>query len=167
MHSAVLSMFPARAPEPYRLDFFGDELETIRTFDPMSQRTTGNEEAFALGPVSEIAFDDASNERFREGYDGFWPTVRPRPLYEAVGAGAHHPGVEHWLPLFHERISTLFYYVPDAIMSLDTRQRKLSALVSSDRGFLRCSVEMMPSNVRDANQETPVYRPLPKDALSN
>ena len=65
---SIVDVFPPGALEPYRLDFFGDELETIRTFDPMSQRTTGNEEAFALGPVSEIAFDNTSNERFREGY---------------------------------------------------------------------------------------------------
>ena len=79
----IVDVFPPGAPEPYRLDFFGDELETIRTFDPMSQRTTGNEEAFALGPVSEIAFDDASNERFREGYRRlFGPPSGPDPLYE-------------------------------------------------------------------------------------
>ena len=163
----IVDVFPPGAPEPYRLDFFGDELETIRTFDPMSQRTTGNEEAFALGPVSEIAFDDASNERFREGYRRlFGPPSGPDPLYEAVSAGAHHPGVEHWLPLFHERISTLFDYVPNAIMSLDHQtEEAVRSRFETIGDFYDTRVEMMPSNVRDANQETPVYRPLPKEML--
>ena len=64
----IVDVFPPGAGQPYRLDFFGDELETIRHFDPMSQRTTGTSERFVLGPVSEIAFDDPSTERFREGY---------------------------------------------------------------------------------------------------
>ena len=166
----IVDVFPPGAPEPYRLDFFGDELETIRTFDPMSQRTTGNEEAFALGPVSEIAFDDASNERFREGYRRlFGPPSGPDPLYEAVSAGAHHPGVEHWLPLFHERISTLFDYVPDAIMSLDHETGGSCPLsFRDDRGFLRCpGRDDAVQRARCQSRNTGISSAAQKDALSN
>ena len=163
----IVDVFPPGAAEPYRLDFFGDELETIRSFDPMTQRTTGSAGTFALGPVSEISFDDASSERFREGYRRlFGPPSGPDPLYEAVSAGVHHPGVENWLPLFHERMATLFDYLPNAIMSLDHETEiAVHTRFETIQDFYDARIEMMPSGVRDANQETPIYRPLPKEML--
>ena len=163
----IVDVFPPGAGQPYRLDFFGDELETIRHFDPMSQRTTGTSERFVLGPVSEIAFDDASTERFREGYRLlFGPPVGSDPLYEAVSAGIHHPGVEHWLPLFSDGMETLFDYVPDAPVVLDHEaEQAIMARFELINEFYEARREMMPATVRDANDETPPYKPLPPERL--
>ena len=163
----IVDVFPPGAGQPYRLDFFGDELETIRHFDPMSQRTTGTSERFVLGPVSEIVFDDASTERFREGYRLlFGPPVGNDPLYEAVSASIHHPGVEHWLPLFSDGMETLFDYVPDAPVVLDHEaEQAIIARFELINEFYEARREMMPATVRDANDETPPYKPLPPERL--
>jgi transcription-repair coupling factor (superfamily II helicase) len=120
VRGGIVDLFPPGAEEPLRLDFFGDELEAVRTFDPMSQRTTGKCEGFALKPMSEVFLDEASVARFRSGYRELFGAVQnDDPLYEAVSAGRKHAGMEHWLPLFHDRLDTLFDYAPKAVVSLD------------------------------------------------
>jgi len=120
VRGGILDLFPPGTPEPVRLDFFGDELESIRSFDPMSQRTTGQLQSFALAPVSEVILDDESIARFRSGYRELFGVVSSAdPLYESVSQGIKFTGMEHWLPLFHDGMDTLFAYVPDALAVLD------------------------------------------------
>ena len=89
-------------------------LEAIRSFDPMSQRSTGTRDEVVLLPVSEVLLDADSIARFRSGYRELFGNVAgDDPLYEAVSAGQRHVGMEHWLPLFHERLETLLDYCPD------------------------------------------------------
>ncbi|MEM7224268.1 MAG: transcription-repair coupling factor [Pseudomonadota bacterium] len=115
----ILDLFPPGEDQPLRLDFFGDELESLRRFDPLSQRTTEDATETVLRPVSEVILDEAAIERFRTGYREIFGGTRGDPLYEAVSAGRLHPGMEHWLPLFFERLETLFDYLPDAPVGLD------------------------------------------------
>ncbi|NFV79840.1 transcription-repair coupling factor [Magnetospirillum aberrantis SpK] len=120
VRGGIVDLFPPGTPEPVRLDFFGDELESIRAFDPMSQRTTGKMDSFSLAPVSEVILDEASIARFRSGYrELFGNPSGADPLYEAISGGIKFTGMEHWLPLFHDGLDTLFAYVPDAVVSLD------------------------------------------------
>jgi transcription-repair coupling factor (superfamily II helicase) len=120
VRGGILDLFPPGTPEPVRLDFFGDDLESIRSFDPMSQRTTGHLQSFSLAPVSEVPLDDASIARFRSSYREMFGVVSgPDPLYEAISQGIKFNGMEHWLPLFHDGMDTLFAYVPDALAVLD------------------------------------------------
>jgi transcription-repair coupling factor (superfamily II helicase) len=120
VRGGILDLFPPGTPEPVRLDLFGDELESIRCFDPMSQRTTGKLDSFALMPVSEVVLDEAAIARFRSNYREMFGVVSgPDPLYEAISAGIKFNGMEHWLPLFHDGLDTAFAYVPDAIVVLD------------------------------------------------
>jgi transcription-repair coupling factor (superfamily II helicase) len=68
-----------------------------------------------LAPVSEVILDEAAITRFRQNYRiEFGAAGTDDPLYEAVSAGRKHQGVEHWLPFFHERLETLFDYLPGA-----------------------------------------------------
>ena len=120
VRGGILDIFPTGRPEPVRLDFFGDEVEAIRTFDPASQRTSGTIETVTVKPVSEVPLDEAAVTRFRSGYrTAFGAVGDDDPLYAAVSAGRRHIGFEHWLPLFHQRLETIFDYMADETVVLD------------------------------------------------
>ena len=119
VRGGLVDLFPPGTQEPVRLDLFGDVLEEIRSFDPMSQRSTGTREEVVLLPVSEVLLTKESIARFRGGYRELFGNVSDDPLYEAVSAGQRHVGMEHWLPLFHERLETLLDYCPRAVITAD------------------------------------------------
>ncbi|MEQ9144849.1 MAG: transcription-repair coupling factor [Parvibaculaceae bacterium] len=120
VRGGIVDLFPPDGGTPLRLDMFGDTLESIRTFDPEDQRTTGQQTRIDLVPVSEIHLDDEAIRRFRAGYVAAFGAVSDAdPLYEAVSEGRKHHGMEHWLPLFHDHLDTLFDYVPGALITLD------------------------------------------------
>jgi transcription-repair coupling factor (superfamily II helicase) len=119
VRGGILDLYPP-GREPVRLDFFGDTLESVRAFDPDTQRSQGRREAVTFLPMSEAPLDEAARRRFRARYvELFGPATSEDPLYESVSAGRQHQGMEHWLPLFHETLETLFDYVPDAVVSSD------------------------------------------------
>lgn len=116
----IVDVFPPGYAEPLRFDYFGDEMEAIRTFDSASQRTTGRIEAARIEPVTEVILDDGVIERFRLSFRALAGAVdADHPLYAAVSAGRRYSGMEHWLPLFYERLETLFDYLPGAPVILD------------------------------------------------
>jgi transcription-repair coupling factor (superfamily II helicase) len=116
----IVDLFPPQSQEPLRLDFFGDELESIRRFDPVTQRTSENTDQAVIGPVGEVFLTAETIERFRSGYREAFGSGRDDPLYESVSAGRHHQGMEHWLPLFYETLEPLFSYLPaDVGLTLD------------------------------------------------
>ena len=119
VRGGIVDVFPPGQEQPVRLDFFGDDLESLRLFDPLSQRTTGSIDQLSLKPVSEVILDETAVERFRTRYRERFGATRDDPLYEAVSAARAHPGMEHWLPLFHERLVTLLDYLPEAGVTLD------------------------------------------------
>ena len=121
VRGGIVDLYPSGSAAPLRLDFFGDEIENIRLFDALSQRTTGPAESLTIKPVSEVLLDETSITRFRIGAiaSRFGTAVNDDPLYEAVSAGHRHIGVEHWLPLFYESLETIFDYLPGAAVSLD------------------------------------------------
>ena len=105
--------------DPVRLDFFGDTLELIRSFDAETQRSQNDLRALDLVPVAEFQLTSETIRRFRQGYVEAFGTSASDPLYEAVSEGRRHPGMEHWLPLFHGKLDTLFDYVPGAAVALE------------------------------------------------
>jgi len=114
LRGGIVDVFPAGEPNPVRLDFFGDEVETLRRFDIASQRTIEQVTRFALLPVSEVLLDSDSIRRFRAGYlEAFGSVATSDPLYEAVSDGRRMAGMEHWLPLYEEQLATLFDYLPE------------------------------------------------------
>jgi transcription-repair coupling factor (superfamily II helicase) len=119
VRGGLVDVFPPGTPEPLRLDLFGDVLEEIRSFDPMSQRSTGTREEVVLLPVSEVLLTKDSIARFRGGYRELFGNANDDALYESVSAGQRHVGMEHWLPLFHERLETLLDYCPEAVVTAD------------------------------------------------
>lgn len=108
----ILDVFPAGAEQPVRMDFFGDDVDGIRTFEPEDQRTVGDVTQVQFIPVSEVFLEDDAISRFRTAYrEQFGITGQDDPLYESISAGRRYVGMEHWLPLFHENLETLQDYV--------------------------------------------------------
>ena len=120
IRGGIIDIYPPGDAGPVRLDLFGDVLDGARRFDPVSQRTTEKLDVIELAPVSEVILDDAAITRFRQNYRiEFGAAGTDDPLYEAVSAGRKHQGIEHWLPFFHDRLETLFDYMPGASVCLD------------------------------------------------
>ena len=124
MRGGIIDLFPPGYEEPVRLDLFGDEIESIRSFDPLTQRTSKDAGSFSLQPVTEFFLDDASIDRFRGGYREAFGVVSNDPLYEAVSEGRRYNGVEHWLPLFYESMDTLLDYAPAHELIIDHHGRR-------------------------------------------
>ena len=114
VRGSIVDLFPAGEESAIRLDFFGDEIETLRRFDPADQRSIGKAEAFTLMPASEALLDEESVKRFRARYrEQFGATATGDPLYQAISDGRRLAGMEHWLPLFEEKLATLFDHLGD------------------------------------------------------
>ncbi len=115
VRGSLFDIFPSGLGQGLRLDFFGDELESLRLFDPSTQRTTGTLDEFLLLPASEALIDEELIKRFRTRYrEQFGPTATGDPLYQAVSEGRRLAGMEHWLPLFEEELSTLFDHLTNS-----------------------------------------------------
>ncbi len=120
IRGGIVDIYPPGDGGPVRLDFFGDQLDGLRRFDPVTQRTTEKLKSIEIAPVSEVILDDPAIARFRQSYRAeFGAGGADDPLYEAVSAGRKHQGMEHWLPFFHARLETLFDHLPDASVMLD------------------------------------------------
>ena len=120
MRGGIMDIFASGAAEPVRLDLFGDEIESIRAFDPSTQRSGAKVESLVLRPVSEVFLDGDSVARFRTGWrELFGPGAATDPIYLSISEGRRHPGMEHWVPLFHDGMETLLDYLPGASVSLD------------------------------------------------
>lgn len=125
VRGGILDVFVPGNDEPVRLDFFGDTLETIRTFDPASQRTTGQARSLDLNPMSEVSLTPDTISRFRTNYLAlFGAATRDDALYQAVSEGRRYAGMEHWLPLFYERLDTAFDYLKDFRLVTDHTARE-------------------------------------------
>ena len=120
VRGGIIDIFPPGAENPVRLDFFGDTLESIREFDAQSQRSTVTLRTLTLNLANEVLLSPEAIGRFRTGYAAaFGGLDLNDPLYESITNGRRYQGMEHWLPLFHERLETLLDYLPGSPISLD------------------------------------------------
>lgn len=124
VRGGIIDAFPAGSAHPFRLDFFGDELDRLRAFDPVTQRSVGEDAQpvtnLVFRPVSEVVLTEKTIERFRSQYRStFGRAGDDDPLYTAISAGQRHIGMEHWLPLFYDNLETLSDYIPKATIFID------------------------------------------------
>ncbi len=120
VRGGILDLFSPGRQTPVRLDFFGDTIESIKSFDIETQRSLKPVAKVVLMPVSEVAFGEPAIALFRRRYvELFGGATGDDPLYEAVSAGRRFQGQEHWLPFYHEKLETLFDYVPGVKISFD------------------------------------------------
>jgi transcription-repair coupling factor (superfamily II helicase) len=168
IRGGIVDVYPPGEATPLRLDFFGDELESIRRFDAVSQRTIGEDDALRLIPVSEVILDGKTIAAFRERYRATFGPANPNDtLYEAVSAGTRHPGIEHWLPLFWDGLATVFDYLPGAAVTLDHQaDAAVAARLDLIDDYYQARVEMLPATQRDAQADTsPIYQPVATETL--
>ena len=162
VRGGILDLFPPGMPAPLRLDFFGDTLESIRAFDPETQRTTAQMRAIDLVPMSEVQLTTDTIRRFRQGYvAAFGAQTRGDGLYEAVSEGRRHPGMEHWLPLYYGGADTLFDFLGDAPLLLDALA---DDAVGERLGEIKDYYDARKER-QEADPNAPAYKPLPPDAL--
>jgi transcription-repair coupling factor (superfamily II helicase) len=161
VRGSIVDIFPSSLDEGLRLDFFGDELESLRLFDPSTQRSTGRLQNHLLLPASEALIDDESIKRFRSRYrEMFGANATQDPLYEAVSDGRRLAGMEHWLPLFEDKLATLFDHLgKDDVVVID------SGAVGAAEERLTDITDYHDQRERIASEKSGSYRPLAKDAL--
>ena len=164
VRGGILDIFPTGSEQPLRLDLFGDVLESIRAFDPLTQRSLGKVSRIDLRPVSEVLLDRIAIERFRGGYLKHFGAVTGDPLFESLSAGRPFPGMEHWLPLFHERLVDLTEYLePGCPISFDPQADEAMAARHETIGEHYQARLDPPEAARAMGAAS--YRPLPPDAL--
>ncbi|MGN6496912.1 MAG: transcription-repair coupling factor, partial [Tsuneonella sp.] len=173
VRGSIFDVFPSGLEQGLRLDFFGDELDSLRLFDPNTQMTVGTLERHLLLPASEALLDDDTIKLFRTRYrEMFGANATQDPLYQAVSEGRRLAGMEHWLPLFEDKLATLFdHLTKDDLMVIDTaalqaaderltdisdyhRQRE----EGSYRPLPESALYLTPAEFRDALQERPIHR---------
>ena len=111
VRGSVIDLYPAGSEHPFRIDLFDEDIDSIRTFDPESQRSTGKVESIHMLPAREYPFDDESVQAFRTAFRlRFDVDVRHVTLYQDLRAGAHPQGLEQYLPLFFPDTSHLLDY---------------------------------------------------------
>ncbi|MBS0448486.1 MAG: transcription-repair coupling factor [Proteobacteria bacterium] len=112
VRGGLIDLYPMGSPVPYRVDLFGDEVDSIRTFDPDTQRSLYPVPEVRLLPGREFPMDEAARNRFRarwrEKIEGDPTKAR---LYKDIGAGIATAGIEYYLPLFFDETATIFDYV--------------------------------------------------------
>jgi transcription-repair coupling factor (superfamily II helicase) len=161
VRGGLVDLFPAGEEQALRLDFFGDEIESVRRFDPATQRSIDRIDGFTLLPASETLLDEDSVKRFRSAYrELFGAAATGDPVYQAVSDGRRIAGVDHWLPLFEERLATLFDHLADD---------DLIVRDSGDAGALEARFEAVAdyyeNRQRAQSKEPGSYRPLAPETL--
>ncbi len=160
MRGGIIDIFPSGESDPVRLDLFGDTIESIRTFDPSSQRSAAKRSGLTLRPVSEVPLGKESIARFRTNWrDLFGQDAAKDPLYLSISDGRRHPGMEHWVPLFHPTMENLLDYLPDAAVSLDHQSDEV---LESRLEMIADHAQARKAVPRDG--EVP-YRPIPPAML--
>jgi transcription-repair coupling factor (superfamily II helicase) len=163
VRGALLDVFPMGSPEPYRIELLDDEIDSIRTFDPETQRSQQKVASVRMLPAREFPLDEAATrgvrEILRERFD-----IDPRrcPLYQDLKQGGAPAGIEYYLPLFFEQTATLFDYLgDDALLVLGE-----GAHEAADAFWLQTADRF---EQRRHDRERPILPPdeiyLPVDAL--
>jgi transcription-repair coupling factor (superfamily II helicase) len=162
VRGGIVDLFAPGMDQPVRLDFFGDTLESIRSFDVESQRSEDTLRALDLVPVAEFQLTTETMRRFRQGYaQAFGAAAPDDQLYAAVSEGRRYPGMEHWLPLFHERLDTVFDYVPGTPIVLEP----LAEDAARERFTQITDYYDARRQALDAHATGPIYKPLPPERL--
>lgn len=113
VRGSIIDLFPMGSDQPLRIDLFDQEIDSIRLFDPETQRTTTKIESFKLLPAKEYPLTPEAVSTFRQNWRSMFsgdPTKSP--LYQNISNAKSHPGIEYYLPLFFAKTHSIFDYLP-------------------------------------------------------
>ena len=127
VRGALLDLFPMGSAVPFRLDFFDDEIDSIRTFDVDTQRTLDEITSINLLPAHEFPTDDKGIEFFRAQFRETFGEIRrdPEHIYQQISKGTLISGIEYWQPLFFSEMATLFDYLPEQTLFVDMENNQM------------------------------------------
>ncbi|MBW9266793.1 MAG: transcription-repair coupling factor [Candidatus Thiodiazotropha sp. (ex. Lucinisca nassula)] len=130
VRGSLLDIFPMGSQRPYRIDLFDDEVDTIRTFDPESQRSCDKVPRIEMLPAREFPMDETAINRFRRNYRSqFEGDLQQSLIYQDVSDGRMPGGLEYYLPLFFEQTETLFDYLPNHHMVMELEEVRERATI--------------------------------------
>ncbi|MBT1443094.1 transcription-repair coupling factor [Shewanella sp. JM162201] len=117
IRGSILDIFPSGSSEPLRIELFDDEVESIRHFDPETQRSSAEIDRIRMLPAREFPVDSQAIEGFRQRYRRTFETVSnaPESVYQLVSRNLMPAGIENYLPLFFDDTATLFDYLPSEL----------------------------------------------------
>ncbi|TVQ70723.1 MAG: transcription-repair coupling factor [Oceanospirillales bacterium] len=120
VRGSIIDIFPMGSDVPFRIDLFDDEIETLRTFDPESQRSVDTLDQVRLLPAREYPFNEQSIRLFKQQWrERFEVDFTRCPVYRDVSEGMAPSGIEYYLPLFFDELSTLFDYLPEQTLIVE------------------------------------------------
>lgn len=160
VRGGIIDFFPIGASDPVRLDFFGNEIDQLRSFDAMLQTTLHPLDKVTLKAVSELTLTSEGISHFRTRYRELFGAVND-PLYEAISAGRKYGGMEHWLPLFFPHCETLVDYLPQdtAIFIEEGVEGAVQSRLETIADYYQARSTPVPG------ERGALYRPLPPEAL--
>lgn len=161
----IIDIFPVGTNEPLRIDLFDDEVERIRTFDAMTQRTTGELTHYSFQVMGEVALDENTIRSFRSKYrEAFGAAFKDDEIYADISEGIKHLGMENWLPFFYEDpLPDLFSYLPSADIVIGRSfDEALKAKCDGIADYYQARLEAL--NIKSAADQS-VYRPVKPELL--
>jgi len=166
VRGGIIDIVPSGMTEGIRLDCFGDEIESIKRYDLMSQLSHGTIDEVALLPASEVLLSRESTELFRTRYRELFGAVsRDDVLYESISAGQYYQGMEHWLPLFYSHTQSLFDYAPQAMVCYS---QQIHTIIDERREVIHDYYEarkeaLTTSSKKNSFASGAIYQPLAPD----
>lgn len=161
----IIDIFPVGTNEPLRIDLFDDEVERIRTFDAMTQRTTGELTHYSFQVMGEVALDENTIRSFRSKYrEAFGAAFKDDEIYADISEGIKHLGMENWLPFFYEDpLPDLFSYLLSADIVIGRSfDEALKAKCDGIADYYQARLEAL--NIKSAAEQD-VYRPVKPELL--
>jgi transcription-repair coupling factor (superfamily II helicase) len=166
VRGGLVDLYPAGESHAVRLDFFGDEIDSLRAFDPLDQRSIGRLDSLTLLPVSEVVLTPDAIRRFRQGYvEAFGAATGTDTLYQTISEGRRAGGQDHWLPLFVEQLVGLCadYLTPADTVVLDAQgPAAVASRFETTTDYYKARAEALADPKRGSGA---VYKPLPPDRL--
>nr|VFK18746.1 MAG: transcription-repair coupling factor [Candidatus Kentron sp. LPFa] len=161
VRGSLLDLYPMGSPLPYRIDLLGNEVDSIRIFDPETQRSLKKVSEINLLPAREFPLTEKAIEQFRVGWRSqFTGNPTESLLYRDISNGVAPSGIEYYLPLFFDATATLFDYLPaDALMLIGGDTLSIAEAFQEET---RARFEQRQQDQQHGDTERP---PLPPDAL--
>lgn len=161
VRGSLVDLFPAHADLPRRIDRFGTEIETIKTFDPLTQRSQDTLKSIEILPVTEVVLSPDTISQFRQRYrEAFGVPKALDTLYNDISEGRPHGGMEHWLPFFYDELPTLFDVVgaPSRLFLGADVPLGLSERIEAIEDYYQARKNTPPGKEQ-------LYHPVPVDSL--